>query len=735
MVENFFLRVFFLLEREKTLSGKKRLKKGVTRYYSFRIIIIIIINMVAAIGSSTSKLADKLKQRWTQTGSGPDVQKKLDAIKETLKAREQLKRLEKKKTGKTKNSNDMEGEKYAEKVRKEAKLDETDASLLDMEKALPEAALEVARQKPRDESEIVSQEDIDAENASNQLVDVFEKRKRVTPDVLLKELKSEHPANAVREKANDLMRASDLKMAVAMYDEALSQCEADLRRKRKEEEEEERSDENEKSDTNAGLSEEELIAVVTLCNRSKAKLKDGEDLFGALEDAINATTIAPDWSKARFRCGEAYAALSAWSFAVASLRVGEKLASCEKGSSTQPFKDFLDVVAIKAAKNGSPAGFDGRLIYVRSAGEEAWLGKEAPTNAEFDVTDEHKNPINTERYGKEDGYMAEARRKAETNKNTALHARSIREAVELAEDGDKILLLRGIHNGCGETVCVTKRVWIKGEGELKEATIDMRANSPTFRITRTSVVSNVDFDFSGFAESVRVAQMERGNILNTNQFETLMEGCSFTCTGCDGVVVSDKAKATFRNCNITGKNNCARLSRDADATFIDCKIHGGDRAGVYVTDNATCTLRNCVVENTKEEAVVVTQNAECTILSNTILRECKGPGVDCSNNARCLLSSSQVTNNVGGIWAWDSSSVTCVKSLIDGGQSHALVFDGHSSPTFSDSVVVGVALASEKSWKGIRGPNVTVAKTEQMTSWPSEDGCFKFSPNAFTRKQ
>ena len=133
----------------------------------------------------------------------------------------------------------------------------------------------------------------------------------------------------------------------------------------------------------------------------------------------------------------------------------------------------MDVIAIKAAKNGSPAGFDGRVIYVRSAGEEAWLGKDAPTNAQFDVTDEHKNPINTERYTKEDGYMAEAQRKAEVDKHTALHARSIREAVEMASDGDKILLLRGIHNGAGETVCVTKRVWIKGEGALKEATIDI----------------------------------------------------------------------------------------------------------------------------------------------------------------------------------------------------------------------------------------------------------------------
>ena len=684
-----------------------------------------------------TSLADKLRRRWTDTGSGPDVQKKLDAIEGTMKAREALKRLEKQHVSEIEINpeHDLnEKQRYLAKVKKAAKLEEKD---LNMKKVLPKEALDVAREERREESEIVSKEDLEAEKASEQLVDVFEKRKRMTPDARLKEVNLEHSANVLREKANGLMRANDLKMAVAMYDEALNLCEADLRRKRKEEEEEEGREETSYNNTtkNKELSEEELIAVVTLCNRSKAKLKDGEDVFGALEDAIQATTIAPEWSKARFRCGEAYAALSAWSLAVTSLRVGEKLVEFEKGTSSQPFKDFLDVIAIKAAKNGSPAGFDGRVIYVRSAGEEAWLGKDAPTNAQFDVTDEHKNPINTERYSKEDGYMAEARRKAEVDKHTALHARSIREAVEMASDGDKILLLRGIHNGAGETVCVTKRVWIKGEGALKEATIDMRANSPTFRITRSCVVSNVDFDFSGFAESLRIAQMERGNILNKRQYETLIEGCSFSCTGCDGLVVTDKAKATFRNCDITGKNNCARLSREADATFIDCKIHGGERAGVYVTDNATCTIRDCVVENTKEEAIVVTQNAECSILSNTILRECKGPGVDCSNNARCLLSSSQITKNVGGIWAWDSSSVTCVKSLIDGGHSHALVFDGHSSPTFSDSVVVGVVHASEKSWKGIRGPNVTITKTERMTQWPSEDGAFKFSPNPYTRKQ
>ena len=149
-------------------------KKGVTRF--------LLINkkknliMVAKEHQHQQLLANKLKQRWSETGSGPDVQKKLDAIKETLNARERLKRLEKSRERddvSKSHSDQTNALKYLEKVKKDAKLDETDSSSLDMRKALPKEALEVAR---KDEDEIVSREDIEAENASNQLVDVFQKR-------------------------------------------------------------------------------------------------------------------------------------------------------------------------------------------------------------------------------------------------------------------------------------------------------------------------------------------------------------------------------------------------------------------------------------------------------------------------------------------------------------------------------------------------------------------------------
>jgi len=73
-----------------------------------------------------------------------------------------------------------------------------------------------------------------------------------------------------------------------------------------------------------------------------------------------------------------------------------------------------------------------------------------------------------------------------------------------AKDGDRILLLRGIHNTGGATIFVDKRVLIRSEGTLEETTIDHRGNSPIFRITRNAVLQNVDIDMTGFRESLYV---------------------------------------------------------------------------------------------------------------------------------------------------------------------------------------------------------------------------------------
>eukprot|EP00889_Picochlorum_renovo_P002463 jgi/Picre1/29493/NNA_004879.t1 len=77
--------------------------------------------------------------------------------------------------------------------------------------------------------------------------------------------------------------------------------------------------------------------------------------------------------------------------------------------------------------------------------------------------------------------------------------RCVKEAYDAAKDGDKIVLLKGTHNGLGETVSIKKRILIEGEGYLGETVIDQRANVPTFKIERGGVViRNIDLDQTGF---------------------------------------------------------------------------------------------------------------------------------------------------------------------------------------------------------------------------------------------
>ena len=43
--------------------------------------------------------------------------------------------------------------------------------------------------------------------------------------------------------------------------------------------------------------------------------------------------------------------------------------------------------------------------------------------------------------------------------------RTVKEAVEAARDGDRVVMLRGLHNFSGEAVDIKKRILIKSEGD------------------------------------------------------------------------------------------------------------------------------------------------------------------------------------------------------------------------------------------------------------------------------
>lgn len=62
---------------------------------------------------------------------------------------------------------------------------------------------------------------------------------------------------------------------------------------------------------------------------------------------------------------------------------------------------------------------------------------------------------------------------------------------------------------CRETINITKRILLRGSGQLGDTKIDQRANCPTFRIGRSAVVMNIEVDMTGFREAILVTGTDR----------------------------------------------------------------------------------------------------------------------------------------------------------------------------------------------------------------------------------
>ena len=443
------------------------------------------------------------------------------------------------------------------------------------------------------------------------------------------------PIVRLKNDANDALRRGDHDLALALCDRALDallECDDekddDVGPPSDSRSSDSRSSDSRSSDSRSSDSRRtsrsscaSSLRAVLLSNRARVKLTlDCPDFRGAADDASAATEIRPEWPKPYRALADAHASLGSWALAVAACRAGAAAASAA-GDHSRPFDDILDDVAMRAAREGSAAGFYGRTVYVRSAGEEAWLGREAPENPAFDASDE----------------TADARL---DDSDPPVHARSLAHAMEIARDGDRVLLLRGVHNGLGVTADVRRRILIRGEGALREATLDARANSPAFRILRSCVIQNVEVDFTGFCEAIRVEGDAR--------VRPLVERCAVTCSGDDGAVIAGGAAPTFRDCAIDARRSGVRTADRSVPEFVDCCLNSSTRTGLRAHDASAPTLRNCHVENNQHEGVVAMDDArvslaECVIVDN------RGPGIDVSDRARVVAERCRVRGNVGGV--------------------------------------------------------------------------------------
>ena len=501
------------------------------------------------------------------------------------------------------------------------------------------------------------------------------------------------------------------------------------------------------SEAGAAADTDTVPASATLHSNMAACLVGLGRLDMALEHGQRAQALCPSWTKPYHRLVKIYLLRKDPSAALEMARLGHAI-SKKNYKGLSEFSATIDQLGIEMTLKGVGvyAQFEGRRLEVRSAGEEAWLGKPAPYVPALDgvldettslASDDLSTMLTTSAAALTlgdggDGGQHQARgdalaawtyadqRVAQTGRTSF---RCVAEALQAAKDGDRILLLKGIHNGLGETIVVTKRVLIEGEGALGEAVIDMRANVPTFKIGRGGVViRNVTIDHTGFREAVLVDGGEA--------VRPLLEMVDVKCSGDDGVHVGGAARPVLKQCRVKAKKVGVKSFDTSVVTLDRCVVEGCGGVGIVAMDDARVGAQRTVVGDCAEDGVVVMGNGRCTLSDCTISGN-KGPGLDCSDSGCATVSRCTVEGNVGGLFSWDRSSMLVHGCSIAGGVAHTLLVDGDGSVDARSCRLKGGIHAADAAWSSLLDGGNTFEDPEGAVDFPNETGPFQFVPSPY----
>ena len=456
--------------------------------------------------------------------------------------------------------------------------------------------------------------------------------------------------------------------------------------------------------------------------------------FGkAVFEAQKAHDLHPSWSRPLHRIARAHLASGNFEATIQACHTGQKMV-CTSAEGYNVFSPLLDEACVLAVKQGRlKQAFAGVQLEVRNAGDDAWLGGPAPHMVELDgptpdeadinlgpllalPSNESHHALATWQYG---GAFFKGTHQRRTS------FRSIKEAVSAAQDGDIIILRKGIHNGMGESITVKKRILICGEGTLGETVIDQRANCPTFRIKRGGVViSNIVLDQTGFRES----------LLIEGSSHVLIEKSEIKCSGDNAVDVGEGAKVCFSNCTITSKKAGIRSYGCSRLQVENCLIENCGEQGLRAQEKAKISVSGCVIQNCEAEGVVAMDAAFIQINGCKIMRN-KGPGIDMSGKGTAVVKSSVLEENVGGVWCWDTAGVSLSYCVLGGGQTHVILADGAATVKADHCAFTGSVHATDHAWKGFVSSEKhnVFSYPEHPTDFPPEEGPFVFIPDRFTR--
>ncbi len=175
---------------------------------------------------------------------------------------------------------------------------------------------------------------------------------------------------------------------------------------------------------------------------------------------------------------------------------------------------------------------------------------------------------------------------------------TINSALKIAKNGDKILVKTGLYK---ESIILNKTVELIADG------------SPSIESTDDCITMETDYAIvKGFAIQCRAKEEDQKTGVFISQGKLILEHCDISSNSLACVYFNKETQAIVRYCKIHDGNKSGIFVLDqATAQIEDCEVFG-NAIGIAVDVGGNSTIRRCKITN-NSNAIVVFANGRATV--------------------------------------------------------------------------------------------------------------------------
>lgn len=312
--------------------------------------------------------------------------------------------------------------------------------------------------------------------------------------------------------------------------------------------------------------------------------------------------------------------------------------------------------------------------------------------------------------------------------------RTISEAINDAQDGDKILVQEGLYR---ESLIINKPLEIVGDGEISEIILEYIDGSCIFMKTefakirglticgKASLEKNRDYavkilqgtliledcDITSHSYSsilisgvtatptirnCKIHDSKRSGVIISNKACPIIDKCDIFSNEGTNIFVFKKAKPTIKNCRIydgesmgmsfseesggliedcdISHNACANIiiKKKSHPKIRNCKIHHGKQHGIWIYNYGQGIVENCEIYSNNNSGIYIQGRVNPKILHCKIFDGTKS-GIIVNKSAKGTINNCDITGNSGyGILIIDRSNPLITKCRINSNKGCAI---------------------------------------------------------------